>query len=116
MIHANQMAALAAAIAQVAPLSGPADATLSAFFRAHPALGARDRAFVAEGVFAWLRRRRSLEAIAGSTDPRRLALAVTVREGVASVWNGEAYRRFREQLYSSEPPPSCRNCGLAWSL
>ena len=39
-----------------------------------------------------------------------------LRDGVASVWNGEAYRRFREQLYSSEPPPSCRNCGLAWSL
>ena len=29
---------------------------------------------------------------------------------------GEAYQRFREQLYSSEPPASCRNCGLAWSL
>jgi MoaA/NifB/PqqE/SkfB family radical SAM enzyme len=39
-----------------------------------------------------------------------------LRDGVASVWNGEAYRHFREQLYSSEPPPSCRNCGLAWSL
>jgi MoaA/NifB/PqqE/SkfB family radical SAM enzyme len=39
-----------------------------------------------------------------------------LRDGVETVWNGEAYRRFREQLYSSEPPPSCRNCGLAWSL
>jgi MoaA/NifB/PqqE/SkfB family radical SAM enzyme len=39
-----------------------------------------------------------------------------LRDGVAGVWNGEGYRRFREQLYSSEPPPSCRNCGLAWSL
>jgi MoaA/NifB/PqqE/SkfB family radical SAM enzyme len=39
-----------------------------------------------------------------------------LRDGVAAVWNGEAYRRFREQLYSSEPPSSCRNCGLAWSL
>jgi MoaA/NifB/PqqE/SkfB family radical SAM enzyme len=39
-----------------------------------------------------------------------------LRDGVEAVWNGETYRRFREQLYSSEPPPSCRNCGLAWSL
>jgi 16S rRNA (cytosine967-C5)-methyltransferase len=85
MIHANQLRALAAAIAALAPLGGPADALLSAFFRSHPALGVRDRAFVAEGVFAWLRRRRSLEALAATTDARQLALAVTVREGVASV-------------------------------
>ncbi|MBV9581040.1 MAG: radical SAM protein [Chloroflexi bacterium] len=39
-----------------------------------------------------------------------------LQHGVASVWNGEAYRRFRKQLYSSEPPAACRNCGLAWSL
>jgi MoaA/NifB/PqqE/SkfB family radical SAM enzyme len=39
-----------------------------------------------------------------------------LRDGVEAVWNGEAYQRFREQLYSSEPPLSCRNCGLAWSL
>jgi MoaA/NifB/PqqE/SkfB family radical SAM enzyme len=39
-----------------------------------------------------------------------------LEQGVASVWHGAAYQRFREQLYSSEPPCSCRNCGLAWSL
>jgi MoaA/NifB/PqqE/SkfB family radical SAM enzyme len=39
-----------------------------------------------------------------------------LEQGVAAVWRGEAYQRFREQLYSSEPPASCRNCGLAWSL
>jgi 16S rRNA (cytosine967-C5)-methyltransferase len=85
VIHANQVAALAAAIERIAPLHGPADATLSAFFREHGAMGARDRAFVAEGVFAYLRRKRSLEAIARATDARHLALAATVREGLASV-------------------------------
>jgi len=85
MIHANQLAALAAAIERVAPLTGPADAALSAFFRAHGEMGARDRAFVAEGLFAYLRRKRSLEALAQTQDPRWLALAVTVREGLASV-------------------------------
>ena len=39
-----------------------------------------------------------------------------LRDGVAAVWHGDSYRRFRQQLYSSQPPPSCRNCGLAWSL
>jgi MoaA/NifB/PqqE/SkfB family radical SAM enzyme len=39
-----------------------------------------------------------------------------LEDGVAAVWHGPAYQRFREQLYSSEPPAACRNCGLAWSL
>jgi MoaA/NifB/PqqE/SkfB family radical SAM enzyme len=39
-----------------------------------------------------------------------------LRDGVDGVWNGEAYQRFRQQLYSSDPPAACRNCGLAWSL
>ena len=39
-----------------------------------------------------------------------------LQDGVAAVWHGAAYQRFREQLYSSDPPASCRNCGLAWSL
>jgi radical SAM protein with 4Fe4S-binding SPASM domain len=37
-------------------------------------------------------------------------------QGVDAVWQGEAYTRFRQRLYSSSPPPSCRNCGIAWSL
>jgi len=39
-----------------------------------------------------------------------------LQEGVAGVWTGAAYERFRQQLYSSDPPAACRNCGLAWSL
>jgi len=45
-----------------------------------------------------------------------ITLGNYLRDGVQAVWNGEAYRAFRERLYSSDPPPSCRNCGLAWSL
>jgi MoaA/NifB/PqqE/SkfB family radical SAM enzyme len=45
-----------------------------------------------------------------------IVLGNFLREGVRAVWHGEAYQRFRERLYSSEPPPSCRNCGVAWSL
>jgi MoaA/NifB/PqqE/SkfB family radical SAM enzyme len=39
-----------------------------------------------------------------------------LEDGVAAVWTGAEYRRFREQLYSADPPASCRKCGLAWSL
>jgi len=79
-VRANQLAALTEALAAVLPFSAPADATLHEFFRRHRQLGQRDRAFVAEGVFAALRRRRSLAAQAGSSEPRRLALAACIRE------------------------------------
>ena len=49
---------------RVRRFAAPADSGLSAFFRAHRELGARDRAFIADGVFAFLRRMRSLEALA----------------------------------------------------
>ena len=45
-----------------------------------------------------------------------LRLGNYLQDGVQAVWQGSAYQRFREQLYSSTPPASCRNCGLAWSL
>jgi MoaA/NifB/PqqE/SkfB family radical SAM enzyme len=45
-----------------------------------------------------------------------IVLGNYLRDGVQAVWTGEAYRAFRERLYSSDPPASCRNCGLSWSL
>ena len=79
-LHANQLDGLAAAIADLRLLPAPADAMLHQFFRRHPTMGQQDRALVAEGVFAWLRRRRSVEALAQTSQPLRLALAVIVRE------------------------------------
>ena len=79
-LRANQIAGLAAAIAAIRPLEHPADQLLHQFFRRHPAMGQQDRAFVADGVFAYLRRRRSLEALAQTTWPAHLALAVATRE------------------------------------
>ncbi len=76
----NQVAALAAAIERVARLDVPADNALSAFFREHHEMGARDRAWVSDGAFAYLRRKRSYEALAEDATPRHLALAVAVRE------------------------------------
>src|SRR5438105_15140369 len=79
-LHANQVSALSEAIALLQPLSQPADASLRAFFRRHAELGQRDRAFIAEGVYARLRRKRTLEAYAASSEARRLALNLLAGE------------------------------------
>jgi 16S rRNA (cytosine967-C5)-methyltransferase len=57
----------------------PADQLLSRYFREHRNLGQNDRAFVAETVFAVLRRKRSLEAAAGTSAPQALVAAALLR-------------------------------------
>jgi 16S rRNA (cytosine967-C5)-methyltransferase len=74
------------AAAAVLRFDRPADAVLSGFFRAHPKLGVHDRGFVADSVYALLRRRRLLEFALceiGVQHPgvRLLALASLVRVG-----------------------------------
>jgi radical SAM protein with 4Fe4S-binding SPASM domain len=44
--------------------------------------------------------------------PERASMGSMAREGVPAVWNGEAYRRFRSQLDSDDPPSFCRSCSL----
>ncbi len=112
-IRANQLAALASAIERVRRFDVPADNGLRSFFRAHPEMGQHDRAFVAEGVFALLRRMRSLEALAATTEPRKLAIAVLVREQGRSLRDlepalrsaDEAFlREFKSRLHDPLPP------------
>ena len=62
----------------VLTLDRPADRALTDYFRARRQLGQNDRAFIAETIFAILRRKRSLEEVAG-TDPRKLLLTALVR-------------------------------------
>jgi 16S rRNA (cytosine967-C5)-methyltransferase len=57
----------------------PADAVLSAFFREHRKLGARDRAFVAEAVFGVLRRYRYLSAVVPAANARTLVVAWLIK-------------------------------------
>jgi len=53
-----------------------ADAVVSRYFRQHRGLGHQDRAFIAETVYAVLRRKRSLSACClGDVTSRRLVLA-----------------------------------------
>lgn len=67
------------ALASLLEFSGAADEALSRFFRAHRSLGRQERAFIAEAAFAVLRRKRTLEAAAGSQEPRALLLAALLR-------------------------------------
>ena len=73
------LAHASAALASLLEFSQPADEVLSRYFRAHRQLGRQDRALVAESAFAVLRRLRSLEAAAGSREPRALLIAALVR-------------------------------------
>ena len=61
-------------LAELLRFERAADQAVSAYFQAHRDLGQRDRAFVAETAYAVLRRRRTLEAAAGTLAPRPLAI------------------------------------------
>jgi len=111
-LRANQIAGLAAAIAEIRPLAHPADSLLHDFFRKHKAMGQHDRAFIADGVFAYFRRRRSLEQLAETQRPMQLALAVLVRElglsvreldGVIGAEDASWLRGFKSRLASKLP-------------
>jgi len=71
-------------LADVLTFQRPADAVLSYFFRNHHEVGARDREFIAETVYAILRRKRLLDHVAPGATPRKLALAALVKlQGVS---------------------------------
>ncbi|HEX4523424.1 MAG TPA: RsmB/NOP family class I SAM-dependent RNA methyltransferase [Casimicrobiaceae bacterium] len=101
-VRASQLGALTDALAAALPFKEPADSVLRGFFRHHRGLGQDDRAFIAEGVFAALRRLASLRAQAGSGSPRRLAIAVTVRELGASLREIEGALSTAETAWAKE--------------
>jgi MoaA/NifB/PqqE/SkfB family radical SAM enzyme len=43
-------------------------------------------------------------------------LGDATQASLREIWNGPAYRDFRRGLLSDQPPPSCAQCGLRWSL
>jgi 16S rRNA (cytosine967-C5)-methyltransferase len=116
--------AYVAAATAVLRFDRPADAVLSAFFRAHPALGAHDRGFVADSVYAMLRRKRLLEfALAeigvDQPDPRGLALAalgrvcgLNLREVAAGVAHDELARLEALKGAARGPLPLAIECDL----
>jgi len=74
-----QLEAIVDALTVVLPARAPADSQLRTFFREHRNLGHRDRALVADTVYAALRRRRMLEHVTPTAAPREIALATLVK-------------------------------------
>jgi 16S rRNA (cytosine967-C5)-methyltransferase len=74
-----QLDTIVQALAVVLPARAPADSQLRQFFHEHKNLGQRDRALVADTVYAALRRRRLLEHVTPHATPREVALATLVK-------------------------------------
>jgi 16S rRNA (cytosine967-C5)-methyltransferase len=74
-----QLDAIVQALTLILPARAPADAQMSRFFRDNRNLGQRDRALVADTVYAALRRRRLLEHLTPAATPREIALATIVK-------------------------------------
>jgi 16S rRNA (cytosine967-C5)-methyltransferase len=74
-----QLDAIINALTVVLPARAPADTQLRQFFRDNKSLGQKDRALVADTVYAALRRRRLLEQVTPRATPREIALATLVK-------------------------------------
>jgi 16S rRNA (cytosine967-C5)-methyltransferase len=91
-LAADLLNAAVAATAQLLTFTQPADAALSAFFRARKS-GARDRAFIAETAYAVLRRKRLLERLAACGPEPRTGLPRAGRDAEARRRRPPAPRR-----------------------
>jgi radical SAM protein with 4Fe4S-binding SPASM domain len=45
-----------------------------------------------------------------------LILGNVFEQGLEKIWTGEKYLEFRRRHQSSDPPGSCRGCGVEWSI
>ncbi|HJV06295.1 MAG TPA: RsmB/NOP family class I SAM-dependent RNA methyltransferase [Chromobacteriaceae bacterium] len=80
-MNPSQLNHIEAVLTKMTRFDNPADAVLSAYFRAHDKLGANDRHIIAETAFACLRRYGQLCALIApqKATARRLALATLAR-------------------------------------
>ena len=98
-------------------LSGtsPADAQMERYFRAHPKLGARDRGYIAETVYACLRRRRifgylaSGSVVTDATAEAIVAACLVALQGAS----GRALAATQSVKLTMRPPPVLRINGIA---
>ena len=79
MLTRAHLDAIVDALTVVLPARSPADAQLRQFFRDRRSLGPKDRALVADTVYAALRRRRLLEHVTPHASAREIALAALVK-------------------------------------
>lgn len=105
--------------AEVLRLEQPADRVMGGFFRRHRALGSRDRALLADAVYAILRRKLLLEALAGDVDTlRRLVLlALPLPRETLLPAISAAERQWLQACDAQAPdalPESCRHNLPPW--
>ena len=98
----SQLEAIVQALTLVLPARAPADQQLRQFFREHKSLGSRDRALVAETVYAALRRRRLLETVTPQGTPREIALATLVKLQGIGIGQIESVLRGNEKAWLAE--------------
>ncbi len=120
-------------IAEVLKLSSPADLVISAFFREHPNLGMRDRAFFAESAWAVLRHRSWYNFLStagtGNMNRRYALLAVLDCFGTRALEADPANKRFPkvtederrwlshvESLRETQVDPAVRESLPSWLL
>ena len=97
-VFPSQFDALVAALDDVLGGDMPADVALHQYFRDHPALGRHDRGFVAENVYAILRRILWLRARVPQGNGRRVALAAQLLLQGRSVRELRPYCRSDEEM------------------
>ena len=107
-MHPNALLELCAElVAAVNKLDAPADATVSAFFRQHKNLGQRERASLAETVYALLRERLKFQNLAQSgSGPLARRLAMLAWRGSASFLRGAlspAEQQWLDQVNAIDP-------------
>ena len=82
----------------------PADAQMDRYFRAHPKLGARDRGFIAETVYACLRRRRYLDYLASGNENLSAAAEAIVTAALVAL-QGISGRAVTENGFQGDVAP-----------
>ena len=107
-MHPNALLELSAElIAAVNQLDAPADSTVSAFFRHHKNLGQRERAILAETVYALLRERIKFQNLAQSgTGSMNRRLAMLAWRGNAAFLRGALSpqeQQWLEQVQAIDP-------------
>jgi 16S rRNA (cytosine967-C5)-methyltransferase len=98
----TQLEAIVHALTVVLPLRSPADVILKHPVRDNRSLGSRDRALIADTVYAVLRHRRLLESLTPSASPRELALAALVKLQGMGIGSLESVLRGAEAKWLAE--------------
>jgi 16S rRNA (cytosine967-C5)-methyltransferase len=83
--HRPQLQAAGEALGLTLRFDRAADAILHDYFRSHPGLGSRDRAFIAESVFGVLRHKSFIDLVVPQASPRLQLLVYLTRLGGVSV-------------------------------